>query len=194
MDIQTLLATALQTAQAARKPTPDATDEQVADAIQKMAKAGYEPSEAVIPIVRDIVSGRGVLVAGRTGAGKTFLFQTLGRRIVTAAEICSWGLARIWEFHEQWDGDTLCIDDLGAEGVVSEWGVKDDLMKTIIAHRAERQKGVTHVTTNLDARQIRDRYGDRTLSRLIGMCRCHRLDGRDRRRDRVGQASGKETR
>lgn len=163
-------------------------------AIFALAATGYEPSEAVTPIIRDLLSGQGVIVAGNPGTGKTFLFRALNmamgscptRGIQTAEQIIANGLDGIKGWCEQWDGSELVIDDLGAERESVEFGARDDLLKSVIAHRAERQTGRTHVTTNLDARAIRDRYGDRTLSRLVGMCRPHRLDGRDRRKAQRG--------
>lgn len=175
LDLPSIIQAAIKQAIAMHTPKPPPTDAQIVAAIERLAKCGYEPCEEMLPIIKDVLSGYGVLLSGLAGVGKTFFFRAMGKRVVESADIIDWGMANIWKFHEQWDGDTLCIDDLGAEHEVSEWGVKDDLMKAIIAHRAEKQTGITHVTTNLTALQIRDRYGDRTLSRLVGMCRSYRL-------------------
>ncbi len=182
MDFRKLIDQAAQKARAGRIEKPVPTIAQMTAAIERLATAGYEPTDMLLPIIGDYLSGYGVLVSGYAGRGKTFFFRAMGARIVEAADIIDWGMARIWMFHEQWDGVALCIDDIGAEHESSEWGVKDDLMKAIIAHRAEHQSGVTHITTNLTAAEVRARYGDRTLSRMMGMCRCHKMTGPDRRR------------
>jgi len=96
--------------------------------------------------------------------------------------VIEYGLRRLKVFFDWTDGHNICIDDIGAEGITHEYGAKDDIIKTVIAHREGRQDGLTHVTTNLDSTAIRERYGDRTLSRLLGMCRPHRMTGENRRR------------
>lgn len=190
-DWAAVIAKATQLATEARTQTArPVSDSRLRRAIFAIAATGYEPSVAITPIIRDLLSGQGVLIAGNAGTGKTFLFRALNmamgacatRGIQTAEQIIANGLNGIQGWYEQWDGSELVIDDLGAERESVEYGARDDLLKSVIAHRAERQTGRTHVTTNLDAKAIRDRYGDRTLSRLVGMCRPHRLDGPDRRR------------
>jgi len=157
-------------------------DFQVAKQMMQLAELGFEPSEEIIEPVRLMLSRYGVLLTGQTGVGKTFFMRSMGRRLYTAAEIADYGLSQLHKFFEWTDGHEIVIDDLGTEATVAEYGAKDDLMKSVIAHRCERQRGVTHVTTNLTAEEIAERYGDRTLSRLLGMCVAHRMAGKNRRR------------
>jgi len=157
-------------------------DERVEKVITLMARRfGYRPSEQVIEPIRAYLSGFGVLLSGEAGLGKTFLMKCLGARLYGVDGIADYGLRSISNWYEWTDGNHLCIDDLGAEGIVSEYGAKDDVLKIVIAHRSERQEGRTSITTNLSSAQISDRYGDRTLSRILGMCKPFTFTGTNMR-------------
>lgn len=158
------------------------SDRAVAEQIKDIASYGYEPSEQDVEPIRAYLSGYGLLLTGETGVGKTFLMRCLGARLRPVAGITAYGLRCIENWYSWTDGTDLCIDDLGAEPVLSEYGTKEDLMKLVIAHRAERQNGRTSVTTNFTAGEIAARYGDRTLSRLLGMCKAFALTGTNRRK------------
>jgi len=159
-----------------------ASDETVAAKIISLAEDhGFEPDAQYVEPIRAYLSGYGLLLTGKAGVGKTFLLTCLHGRVRPAAEIVEYGLRDIRTFYEWTDGHDIFIDDLGTEAIVTEYGAKDDLMKAVIAHRAERQKGRTHVTSNMTAAEIAARYGDRTLSRLLGMCKVFTLTGANRR-------------
>jgi hypothetical protein len=53
-------------------------------------------------------------------------------------------------------------------------------MKRVICHR-EQLAARTHITTNLTSAEIRTRYDERTLSRVLGMCKPFTLEGKDMR-------------
>ena len=156
------------------------TDEQVARLIGRIAEQGYEPRPEIVPILRDWIAGYGILLSGPAGVGKTFLMRCLGVHLDFAPDITNYGLSNLDVFHETRDGEEICIDDLGAENMVSEWGIKGEVMKLVIGRRAE-QNIRTHITTNLTSAEISVRYGDRILSRIIGMCKVHRMTGRSKR-------------
>lgn len=160
---------------AQREQHAKATDEHVAHVIDKLAGRGYIPTGSSVEAVRDYLNGYGLLLTGSAGVGKTYLLRLLGLRIWTATDICDYGMRHIQQWFEDTRGKEIAIDDIGTEITVSEYGAKDDIMKLVIAYRCERQRGRTHVTTNLDAAGIIDRYGDRTMSRLLGMCRAHKI-------------------
>lgn len=69
------------------------------------------------------------------------------------------------------------IDDIGIEP--ESYGV---LKLNEIVKAAEDNGRLLIITTNLTGREIESRYGERTLSRLIGMCKCIRFQGEDMRR------------
>jgi len=173
-----------------QKPKPAATDEAVAMQIESLARLGYKPSEQIVEAVRDYLGGYGVLLSGPAGVGKTMLMCCLGSRIRHVEEITSYGLRQIGLWYEWTDGTDMTIDDLGAESTTAEYGAREDLLKLVIAHRAERQAGRTCLTTNLTAQEIADRYGDRTLSRILGMCRAHTFGGVNARVPKIHELSG----
>jgi len=182
MDLQQIMEQATQTAIEAATPPPVlATDKQVADALGQMALCGYIPSAGIIEPLRHILTGRSVLLTGKVGTGKTFLFRALGYNIHPAEDIADYGMSGIHEWLEDRAGYRIIIDDLGSERKAVEFGAKDELMRTVIAWRAERTTATTHVTTNLSGVHIAERYGERTLSRLLGMCKPFELTGPDRR-------------
>jgi DNA replication protein DnaC len=165
---------------------PRATDEEVAAKITALAAQGYRPSEQIVEAVRDYLTGYGVLLSGPAGVGKTMLMTCLYSRIRNVEEIVGYGLRQLGTWYEWTDGTDMTIDDLGAESTTAEYGAKDDLLKLVIAHRAERQNGRTCITTNLTAAEIAERYGDRTLSRILGMCKAHTFGGPSARRPVAG--------
>lgn len=59
----------------------------------------------------------------------------------------------------------ICIDDVGTEDVANNYGNKVDLFAHIIETRYDKNN-VTHLTTNLNPQQLRERYGERVYSRL----------------------------
>jgi len=166
------------------KPRNCVTDGQVAARIRQLAASGYIPSAEIVGPVCAYMQGYGILLTGRAGCGKTMLMRMLMAtrgEMQHVDEILDWGADGIPDWHDFRDGREVCIDDLGSERVVSEYGNKDDLLKLIIGHRCERQNGRTHITTNLTAEQIAARYGDRVLDRILGMCKPFVLTGPSRR-------------
>jgi len=158
-----------------QKTATPASEADVARLLLLIGGRGYIPTPATVPVLRDYAAGYGIMLHGDVGHGKTFLLKCLGVRIWGADEICDYGLRHIQEWYEDTNGLQICIDDIGAEMTVCEYGARDDLLKAVITHRAERQRGITHCTTNLDSAAIIERYGDRIMSRLLGMCRPHRI-------------------
>jgi DNA replication protein DnaC len=158
-----------------------ATDENVIRKMEEMAAAyGFVPESKHVEPIRAYLSGYALVLHGDTGAGKTFLMRALGARLYDARRIVSYGL-RIDDWYRWTDGFDVCIDDLGTEPMVNEYGNKAEIMAEVVAHR-ERLRGVrTHVTMNINAEQVASRYGERTLSRILGMGSVHKLKGPSRR-------------
>jgi DNA replication protein DnaC len=172
------------------------SDEAVADKLEALlTNHGYRPSEQIVEPVRAYLSGYGILLSGDAGIGKTMLMQCLGARLYHVERITAYGLTNIEAFYSWTDGAPICIDDLGAERTLTEYGNRDDLLKHVIDHRARgtyideharmKPMGRTSVTTNLTGKQIRERYGDRTLSRLLGMCKSFPMKGANQRAAKI---------
>jgi DNA replication protein DnaC len=146
-----------------------------------------------------LTMNKGLIIAGNTGAGKTVLFRAWDecRKIGaisryfdsfifhTTRDIAfayekegAKALGKWTEDSIRWNGTTMipvhCLfDDLGCEDAVMHFGNRKETMESIICERYDKwvKFGVkSHFTTNLDRRQIADKYGERALSRLIEMC------------------------
>ncbi|BDD12961.1 hypothetical protein FUAX_53930 (plasmid) [Fulvitalea axinellae] len=68
---------------------------------------------------------------------------------------------------------SVLFDDLGAEIDVNHYGSKISPMEQILQTRyglSEKGLAKTHFTTNLNPEQLAQRYGEKGLSRLQGMC------------------------
>ncbi len=71
----------------------------------------------------------------------------------------------------KFDLQAHCFDDLGAEPLKQYFGQKIEVMEEVILRRYDVGAPFykTHVTTNLTAKLLRDRYGDRFADRCIEM-------------------------
>ena len=81
---------------------------------------------------------------------------------------------------------TYCFDDLGTEQPVSYFGNECEVMGEIILNRYDyfiSAGMITHMTTNLNADEIGDRYGNRSRSRMREMMNLFSFDAgtKDRR-------------
>jgi DNA replication protein DnaC len=76
-----------------------------------------------------------------------------------------------------------CFDDLGTEGVKSNFGDKVNVMADVILNRYDKRipYHFTHITTNLVAEEIESFYGGRVRSRMREMFNMIHLSGEDRR-------------
>jgi DNA replication protein DnaC len=81
-----------------------------------------------------------------------------------------------------WRG-AMFVDDIGQElAVVS--GYKQGWSESVFDRFVNRRTGIAAVlwmTSNLTPNEMRNRYGERALSRLSGHCSFIRFDGQDRR-------------
>ena len=192
--IQAAIESAIKRATALQAPARKVTDLEVAKLIDKLAGMGYIPSAQIAEPLRAYLQGYALLLTGPAGVGKTFLMRCLKIKLWAAGDITAYGIRDLPEWYSWTDEADICIDDLGAESIVAEFGAKEDVLKVAISHREYGQTvnhrptdlqparvGRTHVTTNLTAREIAARYGDRTLSRLLGMCKPFAFEGQSKR-------------
>jgi len=122
--------------------------------------------------------GRGILLCGRSGLGKTFLMNCIAQRVLergfSVVVISAYKLIeamRRFQFGE--DGgdqvqgilscDLLCIDDLGSEPMLR--GVTVSSLYHIINERRNAGKAVV-ITTNCDSDLLYEKYDDRIGARL----------------------------
>ena len=122
--------------------------------------------------------GKGLLLCGRSGLGKTFLMNCVAQRVLergySVVVISAYKLIeamRRFQFGE--DGmeqvqdllscDLLCIDDLGSEPMLR--GVTVSSLYHIINERRNANRS-TVITTNLDSELLYEKYDDRIAARL----------------------------
>ena len=69
-----------------------------------------------------------------------------------------------------------CIDDIGTESVKNHFGEKSEVFATVMDD-AERFFKPVFISTNLTGQQIIDRYGKRTMDRIVRLCRVVKFKG-----------------
>lgn len=75
----------------------------------------------------------------------------------------------------------VCIDEVGTEPLVNDFGEKYEGFNSIINVAEDRLK-LVFITTNLLPQQILDRYGERTMERINRLCKQVRFKGDSLRR------------
>ncbi len=149
-----------------------------------------EMPEAVVSAVRTYVrninsrldEGRGMWLVGDIGTGKTTLAMLVSKAAIDAGRtVAIYSLPRLLNLIrsaiETDDGmvgflerltsvDLLHIDDLGVENK-TDWVLEQ--LYSIINTRYEDERAMV-LTTNLEIGDLREQFGERTLSRLLAIC------------------------
>jgi len=154
----------------------------------------YEEDEVVlyklcIYFIRDfqaceklnIDPNKGILLSGPVGCGKTSLMKLL-RYIVPHQKPYELIPARNITFafnnigyktiQEYGNSSFYCFDDLGIETTGRHFGKNCNVMGEILLSRYDlflQRKIRTHATTNLNAQELEERYGNRVRSRMRQM-------------------------
>lgn len=145
----------------------------------------FENKEPLAKIIQTIERGeKGILLCGKTGSGKTFIFEILNkilyapfdkRRIVVkhVSNIVSKYEAQGDDALYQENNINICFDELGREkNPAKHYGSDCDVMQSVIAHRYnlfKKENKLTFFTSNYSKNDLRERYGDHSYSRLIEM-------------------------
>lgn len=140
--------------------------------------------------------GKGLLLMGHKGTGKTILMRALGACIEPDLRFAVHNTRKVTSAYNI-DGDEglrsflahqhMLFDDLGDERMGQHYGDKVESMSLIIQERYELfvDRGImSHFTTNLTGQEIRDRYGDRVHSRLKHMVNSIRVGAEENAIDR----------
>jgi energy-coupling factor transporter ATP-binding protein EcfA2 len=145
----------------------------------------------------DLDLSKGLLLIGPVGCGKTSLmiliqtvllpceqFQVKSARSI-AHEFNQEGFPIIATYGHR--KRTICFDDLGVEQNIKFYGNECNTIAEILLHRYEllqKDKIITHATTNLTANEIEKIYGTRVRSRLREMFNLISFptDAKDKRR------------
>ncbi|MBW8244841.1 ATPase [Muricauda oceani] len=121
---------------------------------------------------------KGILLSGPVGCGKTSLMRLI--RYITPhftpydlipARNISFAFNHIgYSIIEQYgDHRFYCFDDLGVEPMGRHYGKDCNVMGEILLSRHElylNHRVKTHATTNLNAQELEERYGNRVRSRM----------------------------
>ncbi|MBQ2459393.1 MAG: hypothetical protein II505_01830 [Bacteroidaceae bacterium] len=114
--------------------------------------------------------GRGLLLMGRPGLGKSLLCERVIPALVYAhTGICISSFSAS-DLCRRWDDVSrmhrLCIDDVGVEPAeVQRYGTTQYPFSELV-DTVEREGRLLLATTNLTTRELLDRYGVRTVDRL----------------------------
>jgi DNA replication protein DnaC len=149
-----------------------------------------EMPEPVVSAVRSYVrnvnerldEGRGMWLVGDIGTGKTTLAMLVSKAAIEAGRtVAIYSLPRLLNlirsaieseggmvsFLERLTSvDLLHIDDLGVENK-TDWVLEQ--LYSIINTRYEDERAML-LTTNLEIAELREQFGERTLSRLLAIC------------------------
>ncbi len=70
----------------------------------------------------------------------------------------------------------ICIDDFGTETEMNDYGTKRELLSELL-DSAEKEGKLLVLTTNLNANEIRERYGTRTFDRIVATTKRIKITG-----------------
>ena len=154
---------------------------------------------ALLAIEQMAATGKGLIVSGEYGVGKTALASLAARafgggvfkvRLAIPDDLDR--LTRSWQeyYLENPYAQNAWLDDLGAENPVSDYGIRLERAGDFIVtwHELHRTGTRLIVTTNLTTSELDARYGGRVLSRLKDLCVPLRLVGGDKRKWTTGGA------
>lgn len=126
----------------------------------------------------NIDPNKGILLSGPVGCGKTSLMKLL-RHIVPHQKTYELIPARNITFafnnigyktiQEYGNSNFYCFDDLGVETTGRHFGKDCNVMGEVLLSRYDlflQRKIRTHATTNLNAQELEERYGNRVRSRM----------------------------
>lgn len=144
-----------------------------------------ENTEQLTRIISIIEAGeKGIVLCGKTGSGKTFIFQILQKIFKPPFHPERMQLKHVNEVVAIYEkkGDeglfalthkSICFDELGREKNGKFFGSEQDVMQMLISHRYNLWKyenKLSFFTSNYSKADLASRYGQHSMSRLQEMC------------------------
>ena len=173
------------------EPKPhEVTKEKLFSYARVMSRNGYRFSELSLEALELYLKGYGLYLHGSVGTGKTFFFDCLSKTLTKPIQKFSMydlfgkGESAIRDFIEDRVEYEMLIDDIGAEPVFNNYGVKYDALAYILEMRL-KSKFRTHFTTNLETHDVAKRYGVRVIDRITQMCKSTKLIGQSNRSPKI---------
>lgn len=129
----------------------------------------------------EIDPDKGILLTGPVGCGKTSMMRLLRHLVphkrtyeIIPARNITFAFNHIgYKIIEDYgNGRSYCIDDLGVEPMGRYYGDDCNVMGEVLVSRHvlfQQTKIPTHITTNLNADELEERYGKRVRSRMRQM-------------------------
>lgn len=115
--------------------------------------------------------GKGLFLIGNCGRGKSIIIAGVLPLIFNAKKgkilkpIPARKLHKITEYPSPF----IVIDDIGTEEIINDYGTKIDAVENAI-FEAEDDLKLLLLTSNLDAKAIKHRYGERIYDRIKRLC------------------------
>ena len=147
---------------------------------------------AIAALEKMLETGKGLIVSGGYGAGKTSFCEVLCevlkpyvRRFNLALEP---ELEKLTPEYQEYFAfnpfeEHVFLDDLGSEKTVNEYGIRSEIAADFISkyHYLKNPERRLIISTNLTTAELDERYGGRVLSRLKDLCVPLRFTGKDKR-------------
>lgn len=115
--------------------------------------------------------GRGLLLVGTCGLGKSLFSQIVIPYLLLKECRLQVNIIKAVDLQENFKAvknrKILSVDDVGIEPLLNEYGQKRDCFCELM-DKVDTNGTLIIATTNLNAKQLEERYGKRTLDRLRG--------------------------